>query len=311
MTEIVEGLGATERERIDELRSGQQFVWIDLDLSEADRGNVGEVLDLPERLLQPLLDFGQRAPPSRTFHADSRHVVFEMTAYFGSPLRAVDVHVLVSGDYLLTVHEGPISLPRMLAPVLPEESSKQYSVYAILDSMVATAFDALYEAELTLEELATIPSDMRTGRVRIATLRTLTSRLSEMRHRVAPERGIFERIAVEIARVEGIGGDGESYFEMLVGQLNRLVDAIDAAADGLANLIQLRLNETTYWLTVVATIFLPLTFLTGFFGMNFGWMVDRIDTQLAFWLLGVGTLVLGVALIWRLIVRSSPVQPDS
>ena len=51
----------------------------------------------------------------------------------------------------------------------------------------------------------------------------------------------------------------------------------------------MRLNETSHWLTVVATIFLPLTFITGFFGMNFGWMVGEIDTHLAFWLLGVGT----------------------
>jgi magnesium transporter len=60
----------------------------------------------------------------------------------------------------------------------------------------------------------------------------------------------------------------------------------------------------------VATIFLPLTFVTGFFGMNFKWMIAQVDTPLAFWLLGVGTLALGVALIWRLIVRGSPVQED-
>jgi magnesium transporter len=319
MTDIIEALGTVERERIAALRREQRPLWIDLDLGEAKRGNVGGALGIPDQLLEPLLDFAQRGAPSRTFRADQQHVVFALTCYLEPApdsagayrLRPVEVHVLVSGDYVLTLHEEAFSLPGRLAPVIPEGRSRRYAVYAILDSIVATAFDALYEVQLKLEGLALIPTDMRAGRVRMEALRTISSRLSEMRHRVAPERGIFDRIAVEIGRVESTRTDGERYFELIVAQLNRLVDAIDAAADGLANLIQLRLNETTYWLTVVATIFLPLTFITGFFGMNFGWMVDGIDTQLAFWLLGIGTLVVGVALILRLVVRGSPVEPDS
>ena len=44
------------------------------------------------------------------------------------------------------------------------------------------------------------------------------------------------------------------------------MDRIDAASGALSNLLQVKLNETTYRLTVVATVFLPLTFITGFFG---------------------------------------------
>ena len=59
----------------------------------------------------------------------------------------------------------------------------------------------------------------------------------------------------------------------------------------MASVIDLRLNETSYWLTVVATIFLPLTFVTGTAGMNFAGSIAQIDTQLAFWLLSGPVLV--------------------
>ena len=266
------------------------------------------------------MDFSEETPPSRKFHADGQHVGFAFSCFAESPtvaaetrhqLRPVEVHVLVSGDYLLTVHEERLSLPALLNPDLPEGRSEQYIVYAILDGMVATAFDALNEAELALEGLQLMSTDLRAARVRMATLRAINSRLSRMRRRLGPQRGIFERISEEVGRVEGLEPDNEQYFERVYAQLNRLVDAIDAAGDGMAKLIDLRLNETIYWLTVVATIFLPLTFVTGFFGMNFAWMVNRIDTPLAFVLLGLGTPLFGVVLtVFAVRRRGTPVELD-
>ena len=146
----------------------------------------------------------------------------------------------------------------------------------------------------------------------MGTLRAISLRLTTMRRQLGPQRGIFERIGEEIGQVEGLDADNERYFERIYEQLNRLVDGIDAAADSMAKLIDLRLNETMYWLTVVATIFLPLTFLTGFFGMNFGWLVGRIDTAAAFLVLGARRLRRWPrALIWLAVRRrGTPVQPD-
>lgn len=41
-------------------------------------------------------------------------------------------------------------------------------------------------------------------------------------------------------------------------------------------------------LAIVSTIFLPLTFLTGFFGMNFTYLTDELESRDVFWLLAVG-----------------------
>jgi magnesium transporter len=63
------------------------------------------------------------------------------------------------------------------------------------------------------------------------------------------------------------------------------------------NRISMRQTESTRQLTVVATIFLPLSFIAGFFGMNFGWLTDHIHPLWAFILYGVGSFAASSALL--------------
>jgi magnesium transporter len=320
MSEIVEGLGGSERERIAALRRQGRFFWADLCIANLPREELSEALGIAPHALRPLLDFGRGGLPSRKFHADGQHVVFPFHSYVpGGPdedgeagLRAIEVNVLVHGDYLLTVHRERLSLPTLLPGYSTEGRSEQYVVYAVLDAMVATAFDALNESELALEGIQVPAGELGGPGVRLGTLRAINLRLATMRRQLGPQRGTFERISEEIGQIEGLKPDHERYFERVYEQLNRVVDGIDAASDSLAKLLDLRLNETIYWLTVIATIFLPLTFLTGFFGMNFAWMVGRINTLGAFLLLGIGGPAVATLLTWLAVRRrGTPVQPDS
>jgi magnesium transporter len=322
MSEIVEGLGTGDRKRIRELRADGRFFWIDLCTEGHAPAELGEALGIPAAALRPLLDFQRGERPSRRFDASRQQVVFPFYCYLEDDgeeededapgLHSVAVNVLVHGDYILTAHREPASLPMLLPTYNPEGRSEQYVVYAVLDAMVATAFDALSDTELALEELQITTTDSVGGaRVRMGTLRAINLRLTTMRRQLGPQRGIFERIGEEIGQVEDLVSDNEHYFERIYEQLNRMVDGIDAAADSMAKSMDLRMNETMYWLTVVATIFLPLTFLTGFFGMNFGWLVGEIDTKLAFLTLGVGGSALATLLVWIAVRRrGTPVQPD-
>src|SRR2546423_9417443 len=81
MAEILEGLGGSERERIDTLRRDGHFFWVDLSTADTDRDQLEEVLKTRPHALDPLLDFAPNTPPSRKFHADGEHVVFPFNCF--------------------------------------------------------------------------------------------------------------------------------------------------------------------------------------------------------------------------------------
>ena len=53
-----------------------------------------------------------------------------------------------------------------------------------------------------------------------------------------------------------------------------------------------RLNQTTKALTVIASLFLPLSFLTGFYGMNFAYLVGVLETPTNAFLVGIATMLI-------------------
>jgi magnesium transporter len=304
---VGEILEQIDRRRIAELRREGRFFWVDVRLGSVTAEELGAVLEIPDHALRPLLDFDAGHPLRRKFHADGDHVVFPFSCFL--PSGPCEVHLLVSGDYLLTLHPEAESLREALDIDPPEGRSEQYLIYVVLEALVISGFEALTEVEATIERLQAESADLKSTRLSIDTLRDVSSRLTRLRRRVAPERGTFARIGDEIGRVRGLEPDSERYFDRIGDLVNRLVEAIDAASDALSKLIDLRVNETIYWLTVVATVFLPLTFVTGFFGMNFGWMVKHITSPLAFLVLGVGGCGLGI-LVTLLAVRRRATPAD-
>jgi magnesium transporter len=121
---------------------------------------------------------------------------------------------------------------------------------------------------------------------------------------VRRQRDYIERTIAEIEELPGLEPSQRHDLRDVSGQMIRVNDRVDDALDRLGATLDLlnatvsnRLNAIMERLTVVATIFLPLTVLTGFFGMNFATLVKGIDTALAFWLLGVGLVVVSGAAV--------------
>jgi magnesium transporter len=97
--------------------------------------------------------------------------------------------------------------------------------------------------------------------------------------------------------------DDRLYFRDVYDSLVRVSDLVDSYRDLLSGATDMYLStvanrqgEVSKQLTIIATVFLPLTFLTGFFGQNFAFLTGHvIDATWTFWVLGIGLLVASVA----------------
>jgi magnesium transporter len=311
VTDVVYGLDGAARERVAALRAQGRFFWLDVSLGETTRDDLRDALAIPERALSALPRSGD-PHATRKVLGDGESVLFALHCYVEPEAGAVTsehrrrpvmVHVLVTGEYLLTLHEERVSLPSALMLDLPEERSKAYVVSSVLDMMLASTFSALEEVELRLDALAASCTDGRGAGLPRATLRDTVATLATMRRWLTVEQVVLERVGVEIGTLPGFGRDDDRYFDHIGQQADRLVASVDAVANGMGMLLDLQLNERAYVVSVLATIFVPLTLVTGYFGMNFGWLVQHIDSPIAFWLLGIILPVAAGLLSWRLLVR--------
>jgi len=134
--------------------------------------------------------------------------------------------------------------------------------------------------------------------------------LVAMRKVVTPQRDIFARSIDQIADLPGLQLDERDYFRDIYDHLIRISDLIDSYRDLLSGATDLylstvsnRQNDVMKQLTVIATIFLPLSFITGFFGQNFAYLVtDLIRTPWTFWVIGVGSMaatIVGLLIYFR------------
>jgi magnesium transporter len=125
-----------------------------------------------------------------------------------------------------------------------------------------------------------------------------------MRKAVSPQRDTFASLMGGIAQLPGLTEEDEHYFRDVYDHLIRISELIDSYRDLLTSAMDVylstvsnRLNAVMKQLAVIATIFLPLSWLTGFFGQNFGWLTSHIGHWQAFVGVGVGTELVVLAIL--------------
>ena len=120
---------------------------------------------------------------------------------------------------------------------------------------------------------------------------------------------MFAELLSGSGALPGMTSDAERYFRDLYDHLIRISDLVDSYRDLMSGVLDThlstvsnRLNVVMKQLTIIATVFLPLSFLTGFFGQNFAWMVNRLASLPVFIVVGIAlpaAVVVGLMVVFR------------
>ncbi len=290
------------------LKSGH-FFWMDLsDPSTEEVHSIAKLLGLHPLVTEDLLTFHQN-PRFDDFNGYVYLVAYGVDpgAHSGSPMLR-EVHLVVSGDYVMTVHKRPVDALSDLRERYQdtEMRSEQALVYRILDALAGTFFPVLARID---DDIDSIEDDVleSANEKSLQRIFSLKRDLVAMRRVVTPLRDVFARNVERIGDLPGMEGDDRLYFRDLYDTMIRVSDLVDSYRDLLSGATDLylatvanRQGEVNKQLTIVATIFLPLTFLTGFFGQNFAFLVTHvINTTWSFLVLGLGLLLVSVvAFLW-------------
>jgi len=220
----------------------------------------------------------------------------------GGPLLR-ELHLIVSGHFVVTIHRRPLTCLEQLRARYDEHPlrGEQFLVYKILDALTQTFFPVLTRIDDDIDEIEQQVIEDPQEEI-LQRIFSIKRDLVAMRRVVSPERDVFARDAERIAEVRGLEGDGRLYFRDLYDSLNRVSELVDSyrdllsgAADMYLSTVANRQGEVNKQLTIIATVFLPLTFLTGFFGQNFSFLTDDVlNTEWSFIVFGVGLLLVSI-----------------
>ena len=288
------------------------FVWLGLfEPSSEELDEVRESFDLHELAVDDAKTFHLR--PKVEEYESGVQLVILRTARYNHDQDEVDfgeISIFVGPGFVITVRQGVASElhgartrleqhPKLLA------LGPNSVLWAILDQVIKGYGPVVAGLESDIE---LVEGTVFSGAV------APTEQIYDLRREVTNfYRAVHPLLAV-LTRVERNVQEPElaPYLRDVHDHVHLISEEVAAQKELLATVLQanmavisveqtevsVRQNSTIEQLTILATVFLPLTFITGFFGQNFAWLTEHMSGFPSFIVFGVGGLVVPLILLW-------------
>ncbi len=279
------------------------FVWCDVVGPTAESlGPLAAALGLHPLAVEDALHAHQRPKIEEYGEGESGHwfIVVHPAALAGDDLALYEMAIFAGRNFVVTARAGP-PYPiedvrrRWLMVRDPARCDSGFLLHAILDAVVDGYFPVAEWFEERVDAIeASLFQDSAAGRELLLRIFAMKKDSQRFRRAASPMRDILAPIVR--ADLPVFSEAHNAYFRDVYDHAVRVIDQVDATRDLTSSALDVQLavtanrqNEVSKQLTIIATIFLPLSFITGFFGQNFAVLVRHISSTASFWLLGIAT----------------------
>lgn len=279
--------------------AAKEGFWLDIESpDEQDLSALDEVFHFHHLTIEDVKHRNQR-PKLEEYSGYSFAVIFT-AAWSTGGINFSEHHVYLGPHFIVTVHDKPApELTELLERVKsrPEitRNAPSFLTYMVIDTLIDSNFPTLEHLDDAVDRLQ---EDMleRTHPDLLKTIYSLKHDITDLRRLLSAQRGMFQRLISHSLELQE--GDMTVYWRDVYDHILRQYESVESlrdllygAMDVYLSTVSNRTNSTTKTLTVIASLFLPLTWLTGFYGMNFTYLTGTLETHVwTFWV-GVATML--------------------
>ncbi len=260
--------------------------WINIDgLNNIDLiEKIGTNFKIHPLVLEDILNTHQR--PKLDNHDDYSYIVFRMLSYNQdqNKITSEQVSVILGKNYVISFQEKEGDVFDSIRERIRSGKGRirkggaDYLVYTLMDAVVDNYFVTLENIGEAIEDLEDkLISDPQPENLQL--IHQLRREMITLRKSVWPLREVINSILR--GDIELIQQETEIFFRDVYDHTIQIIDTIESYRDIISGMLDTylssvsnRMNEVMKVLTIIATIFIPLTFLAGVYGMNFHHMPE-------------------------------------
>jgi magnesium transporter len=288
--------------KLEELRSDRfKFYWVDFEEpTNAETKLLSEFFHFHPLAIEDCLHFIQR--PNMNYYDG---VLFFVLHSLSKTIRCDEIDVFVGENYVVSFHKEKDQAIDMVKQKLftskeMEKVGPLFVLHSIIDELVDCYFPILHQIEDKLNEYE---EKEASSKKIIEEVYEIRRELIRLRKTIIPMRDLLYRMinSKRIQETKQI----HHYFSDIYDHLMKLTDMVasnqDVTSDMRENYMSIqsnRMNSIMMTLTVITTIFMPLTFIVGVYGMNFDHMPELHWQYGYFITLGVMAIIVIVMIFW-------------